>query len=74
MSEPAVNERMQRLVGELLLENQLLRDAVNVNDECLSRIARVVMPRETPACTCEAEKQLAYVHLVLSLKHLNQKI
>ena len=74
MSEPAVNEGMQKLVGELLLKNQLLRESLDVKDECLSRIAQVVMPRETPGCTCEAERQLNYIHFVLSLGHLNQKI
>jgi hypothetical protein len=74
MSESAANERMQKLVVELLFKNQLLRDAMDVKNECLSRIARVVMSRETPACTCEAERQLAYVHLVLSLRHLNQEL
>jgi hypothetical protein len=74
MSESAANERMQKLVGELLYENQILRNAMNIKDEYLRRIAQIAAPRETPACICEAERQLANIHLVLNQKRWNQEI
>jgi hypothetical protein len=47
MRESAANEEMQKFIGELLYENQLLRNAVNIKDECLNRIVQIVMPCDT---------------------------
>lgn len=56
---------LQKLVVDLLLKNQVLREAVNVRTETLMQITRIVAPRSARDCNCHAERQVTQIGRLL---------
>lgn len=68
VGDSSENDGLQKLVVDLLLKNQLLRETVNARDETLMQITRIVTPRATRDCNCHAEKQMARIDRLLRIE------
>jgi hypothetical protein len=61
MNKDDANESLSNLIGELLYENQLLREAVASKDEAIELIINHLMSAATSACSCGLANQLTFV-------------
>jgi len=58
MNKDDANEGLLVLIGELLYENQLLREVIRSKDEVIELIINHLMSAATSACSCGVANQL----------------
>jgi len=61
MNEDDADESLLVLIGELLYNNQLLREAIASKDEVIELIINHLMIAATSACSCGVANQLTFV-------------